>query len=286
VGTNNKSFLKGRETALLTKHKKEIVIKPTLEKRTGCKVQVFSSFDTDVFGTFTGEIERAGTQIETARLKAEKAIELSGFDIGLSSEGSFGPHPSIPFVPFNMEIVMLVDRREELRIWGEYSGYNTNYRHDKVVSSDEAFKFAQMVGFPEHFLVIKPGKAEYNESIKGICDYDKLDEAVQWAIARSPEKSALIETDMRAHANPTRMSNILKATENLIQKIDSVCIKCGMPGFWVIEKKQGLPCEICGSSTSEILSEIWLCQKCGQREEMLFPKGKLASAARCNYCNP
>lgn len=33
-------------------------------------------------------------------------------DIGLASEGSFGPHPLIPFLPWNVEIVLLVDNRE------------------------------------------------------------------------------------------------------------------------------------------------------------------------------
>lgn len=70
-------FFKGRRIVLLTKHGKEMVIKPTLEKATGCQVIVDTSFDTDQLGTFTREIARHGTQLEAARCKAQKGMELT-----------------------------------------------------------------------------------------------------------------------------------------------------------------------------------------------------------------
>jgi hypothetical protein len=286
VSKQNNSLLKGRVSALLTKHKKEKVIKPLFEQATGCRVEVLSNFDTDQFGTFTGVVERPGTQLETAKIKARRAIEISGLDIGLSSEGSFGPHPSIPFVPLNIELVMLIDDTEKLEICGEWSGTDTNYSRETVDSLDKAKEFAAMAGFPQHQLVVKPASAQTGELIKGIYEYDELVKAIAWAISLSPERLAIIETDMRAHANPTRMANILKATQNLIDKLNSVCSVCGTPGFWISERKIGLPCEWCEMPTNEIMSEISACQKCGHLRENLYPKGKKASAGRCPNCNP
>jgi hypothetical protein len=286
VSKLNNSLLKGRVSALLTKHKKEQVIKPIFEQATGCRVDVLSDYDTDMFGTFTGDVERPGTQLETARMKARRAIDISGLDIGLSSEGSFGPHPSIPFVPLNIELVMLIDDRGKLEICGEWSGSDTNYSRETVDSLDKAKEFAVMAGFPQHQLVVKPASGQPRDLIKGIHEYEELAKAIAWAISLSPERRAIIETDMRAHANPTRMANILKATQNLIDKLNSVCSACGAPGFWISERKIGLPCEWCETPTNEILSEISKCLKCGNVHEHLYPRGKKASAGRCPNCNP
>ena len=286
MSKHNNSLLKGRVSALLTKHKKEQVIKPAFEMATGCRIEVLSNYDTDIFGTFTGDVDRPGTQLETARIKAKRGMEVSGLDIGLSSEGSFGPHPSVSFVPLNIEYVMLVDDREKLEIWGEWSGIDTNYSRETVDSIVKAERFAALVGFPQHQLVVKSSMTNSKELIKGISDHDALVKAVDWAISLSPERRAIIETDMRAHANPTRMANISKATQNLIAKLNSACPECNTPGFWLTERRAGLPCEWCEAPTNEILAEIYSCARCGKKEERMYPKGKKASAGRCPICNP
>jgi hypothetical protein len=51
-------MFKGRKLIIATKHKKEIVIAPILEKGLGVKCFTDETFDTDRLGTFTGEIER------------------------------------------------------------------------------------------------------------------------------------------------------------------------------------------------------------------------------------
>lgn len=54
-------------------HQKEKVIAPLLEQELCIKVIVPQDFNTDIFGTFTRDVKRPGTQIATAKLKAEKA---------------------------------------------------------------------------------------------------------------------------------------------------------------------------------------------------------------------
>lgn len=72
---------------------KEGVIASVLDTALGCRVERVTGDDTDLLGTFTREIPRAGMQLEAARKKARIGMELSGLSTGLASEGSFGPDP-------------------------------------------------------------------------------------------------------------------------------------------------------------------------------------------------
>jgi hypothetical protein len=279
------SFFAGRIGALITKHQKEVVIKPVLENGTGLHLIVETNYDTDQFGTFTREIARPGSQLEAARKKAQKAMELKGTDLGIASEGSFGPFPGFPFLPLNREIVLLVDAREKLEICGACQNGNTNYASLIVENFDQAEEFAHKAMFPSHFLVLRPEHQDHPAIIKGINDWDWLREAVSCSLAKSVNGKVFLETDMRAFANPSRMQNIKKAAEDLVAKINSSCPNCITPGFAAVERKKGLPCETCGLPTGEVAAFILACQRCGYREERPGPK-KTALAASCDYCNP
>lgn len=279
-------FFRGRQAVLLTKHGKEQVIKPLFEEATGCRVIVESDFDTDLFGTFTRERGRPGTQTETARLKARKGMELHGADLGLASEGSFGPHPAAPFVPLNREIVLLLDVREGLEICGEYAGSNTNYAQKLVSGWSETEQFALSARFPSHFLVVRPDHEIHEAVIKNISAWESLREAFERCMAVSATRRVYLETDMRAHANPTRMENIKKATEDLVRLISQQCPACGAPGFAAAEKKKGLPCEWCGLPTREHVASIYRCPSCGLSREEREPPDKKAPAGCCDNCNP
>lgn len=285
VMSGNGSFFEGRRSVLLTKHGKERVIKPVLEEAMGCQVLVNTGFDTDRLGTFTREITRRGTQLETARLKARKGMELNGLDLGLASEGSFGAHPLVSFLPWNLEIVLLVDDRENLEIFGECANGETNYDHTLVSNFQEAESFARKAGFPDHYLVLRPDDDRHQSIVKGINSWEWLREAVGWGLAGAAGK-VFLETDMRAHANPTRMLNIQSAAEDLARKIKQQCPRCATPGFSVVEKKRGLPCEWCGRPTREVGAKVFACGKCGFSREEKASRNKKAPAGCCEYCNP
>jgi hypothetical protein len=280
------SFFKGRRAVLLTRHRKEQVIKTVLEEALDCDIIVEAGFDTDSFGTFTRQIDRPGSQIDTARLKAIKGMELTGIDIGLASEGSFAPHPLIPFLPWNLEIVLLLDKRENLEIFGEYAGSETNYSHMLIAGFPEAEDFALKAGFPEHWLVLRPDNDRHQSVIKAINTWEHLKDAVKWGLGKSTTGKVFLETDMRAHANPTRMINIGKAAENLARKIKQKCPRCGTPGFSVVERKSGLPCEWCERPTEGIKALVFACRRCGFSKEETTPRNVKAPAGRCQYCNP
>lgn len=112
---------------------------------------------------------------------------------------------------------MLVDNLNNIEIYGEYTGSETNFNQVNIKSFTEAEAFAQKVGFPEHFLIVSL-RCMKTEFIKGINTWEQLNEAVSWGINKCSDGYVVLETDMRAHANPTRMANIQKAAENLVLK--------------------------------------------------------------------
>ena len=61
----------GRQVVLLTKHGKQDLIKDAIESDLGCSLLHTDAYDTDQLGTFTREIDRAGSQLEAARRKAK-----------------------------------------------------------------------------------------------------------------------------------------------------------------------------------------------------------------------
>ncbi|MBD2102685.1 hypothetical protein H6F94_17665 [Leptolyngbya sp. FACHB-261] len=279
------SLFQGRVAVLATMHCKEQVIAPLLQPEFGMQI-VVPSLDTDQFGTFTRDIKRSGDQLSAARLKAEAALQLTGNDLALASEGSFGAHPAVPFLVCNREIVVLIDRANDLEIVGEVLSTETNFSHTQVTCLPEAHAFAEKVGFPMHGLVVAAGQsASTPEIVKGITTTADLTETVTWMLSRLGQ--AHLETDMRAMYNPTRMKVIAQATENLIQKLRCCCPHCSCPGFDVVEQQAGLPCAWCQAPTSLVLAARYFCKKCGFEQRVLFPnQQETADPAQCLYCNP
>jgi hypothetical protein len=282
-----KSWFENRVCVIATMHKKEQVIAPPLTQELNLQVTVPEGFNTDQFGTFTRDIKRLGTQLEAARLKAQKVLEITGESLAVASEGSFAPDPSIPWVSSNCELVLLLDQHHDLEIFGVETSLETNYNHTSIQTLDDAFAFAEKAGFPKHGLVVmsSPDPQENEPIFKGIITENDLIHAVTTILQSSPKKQAHIETDMREMFNPTRLKNIAKATQNLIQKIQQTCPNCHCPGFDVVERKPGLRCGLCGLPTPLVRAEIYECQKCNFQETR--PAGEeFADPTYCNYCNP
>ncbi len=279
----------GRTAILATKHRKEQAIAPLVERQLGTSVIVPPNFDSDRFGTFTRDVARQGTQLEAARAKANAALDETGGDLAIASEGSFAPHPNAPFLPGNRELVLWLDRARGLEVVGCEVTPATNYAQTTVASVAEALDFATRVRFPEHALVVSPKAEAADSSViqKGLRDRDALAAAVEQVCANSPTGSAFLETDMRAHCNPLRMQAIARATEDLVNKLRQSCPQCERPGFAIAERQPGLPCAWCGAPTPMTRLAIRACPACGYRQEILHPDGKTsADPTYCQQCNP
>ncbi len=278
-------MFENRKLVVATKHQKEKVITPLFEGEFGVKCFVPENFDTDLLGTFTGEIERKDDPVKTLRNKCLQAMEVSDCDLGIASEGSFGPHPSFFFAPADDEFVIFIDKKNNLEIIERELSTITNFNGIEIKTEEQLADFAKSVDFPSHALILRKAKNDNTEIIKGIADWEVLIRSFQFL--NEKYGSAFAETDMRALYNPTRMSVIQSAAKKLVAKIKARCPECRTPGFGITEKKQGLPCKLCGSPTRSTLSYIYQCKKCAFIKEEKFPHNKTEEDPMyCDVCNP
>lgn len=278
-------MFEGRKLIIATKHTKERVIAPILEKELGVSCFIDSTFDTDVLGTFTGEIERELDPIATAREKCIRAMKLNNCDLGLASEGSFGPHPSVFFINADDEFLIFIDAKNNLEIIVRELSTSTNFNGKIIKNQRELLDFADKAQFPSHGIILRKSKEENTAIYKGITDATSLTEIFNRLSAEF--STVYAETDMRAMFNPTRMAVIETAAEKLVQKIKSNCPNCQIPGFGITDAKKGLECSLCGSPTNSILSFISTCQHCQFVTEEMYPNQKTSEDPMyCDSCNP
>ena len=277
---------KGRTLVVATMHGKEKIIVPPLAAQLGVRGVVAPGLDTDRFGTFTGEIPREGSPLEAARRKVLAALDATGESLGIASEGSFGPHPAIPFMAADVELLLLVDRDNDLELVAQEVSPDTNYGRRVCRTLAEVETFARQVLFPSHALIVHGGNLHEEDLVtKGIADPARLREAAGAVLSR--HGVVTVETDMRAFHNPSRMRVIAKATEALLQKLASPCPACSWPGFVPKEKIPGLPCAWCGEPTSLALAVVSRCDKCGHTHKQHYPDGlRKSDPAYCDSCNP
>lgn len=279
------AYFLNRPLLIASQHGKEQVMAPLLENRLGVRSFVPEGFDTDQFGTFTGELERTAGPLETLRSKCLKAMQQYDCDLAVASEGSFGPHPALFLVPANDELVMMIDQRHGLEVIVRELSTATNFSGARVSSTAELLDFAQKAGFPSHGLILSDRKDSPEVLIKGIRDSEILLSAFQQVLEKYGK--VYVETDMRAMHNPSRMQVIERATLKLIEQLHSSCPACGTPGFGVVEVRSGLPCADCGLPTRSTLSHIYTCKKCSHTEEKKYPNNKyFEEPTYCDLCNP
>jgi hypothetical protein len=284
----NKLF-DGRTLLIATKHEKNKVIAPVLERELGVKCEVAHKYDTDSLGTFTREVERENDPLTTARLKCQTAMKLYNCDLAIASEGSFGPHPNSFFLAADEEFLILIDSKNDLEIVVREVSTNTNFSAADIKTEAEIFEFAKKAKFPSHGVILRSAKNDYTDVTYSM--NNRLQDTTELLIVMrrlmSTFGSVYVETDMRAMCNPTRMEVIGTAILKLIEKIKSECPNCGTPGFSITEIKKGLPCEWCGSPTNSTLSAIYTCKKCSFKKEELFPQKKqVEDPMFCDNCNP
>jgi hypothetical protein len=274
---------------LATMHGKERVIAPLLERDLGLRVELALGLNTDRFGTFSREIERKGSQLDAARAKIAAGFANAPYArVGIASEGSFGPHPYIPFLALDRELIVLIDRETGLELIGHDASPETNFDHAVISHVDSAMEFAERAKFPDHGLIVigcvDNQPAPDQALIKDITDRESLEAAVGEVVNKCG--AAFVETDMRAHRNPTRMSAIGRATADLVRRFRSRCPECDYPGFDITERVPGLPCAWCGEPTRLIQRQILTCRSCGRRQERSATDKTTADPGQCEGCNP
>lgn len=277
----------GCEILLTTKHRKNEVITPVFKDILSAEIKL-CDLDTDDLGTFSGEKARIGTAEECVLKKCEWGINQFNGNYGLANEGSFGPHPFLPFVPCDYEVLCFIDRVRQFHIIEKKLSEKTNYNMAKISNINELYEFAEKINFPSHALIMRPNICQDKFFIfKGIQSKSDLEESFYLSIKKSEDRMVWVESDMRAHMNPTRMQIIGELSETLAKRLATLCPSCRSPGFAKVKTEYGLECEFCGEITQQKKHEIHGCVKCDYTE--IFretPDVVYADPQYCLSCNP
>ena len=274
--------------SLATKHAKERAIARPFRSALGLEVLAPAGLDTDALGTFTGEVPRVGTPLEVCERKARLGMTITGLPLGLASEGSFGPHPFIPFIPAGVEIMTFVDDERGFVLTERLVCEHTNYGHREARTVDELADWLPRVGFPSHALIVRTTADGPGAPIaKAVAAVDELTAAIAEAAAGSDDGVAWVEPDMRADRNPTRMRSIRRLAFKLARRLATPCPSCSAPGWGQTGTVKGLPCALCGAPTEMVRHELFGCAACDHREERSRRDGlQRTPPQNCPLCNP
>jgi hypothetical protein len=271
---------------LATKHGKLPLIAPPLASAVGLRIDVVA-VDTDTLGTFTGDIRRQGSPLDTAIAKARIGMRATGCTLGVASEGSIGPDPAMPLVHYDREIVVLVDDRDGIVVWESDASWDIVAKSTSVVPDAELGPFLSAARFPEHQLIVRPNCGAVHPIHKGIASLDRLTAAVAECAAAAADGLARVETDLRAHACPSRRAVISRAAERLAGRIAARCPTCGAPGWGRVDVVLGVPCAWCGTEVARPRAEIDGCVACEHRRTRPVVSAEArADPGECPWCNP
>ncbi len=278
-------MFQGRKLLVATKHQKELIIGPILEKVLGVGVQLAQNIDTDTFGTFSGEIKRLDDALSTARQKCNAALANTHYDLAIASEGSFGAHPTLFFSQVNEELVLLVDKKNNREYFERVVSIETNSNQAKITNEDALISFAKQAKFPSHALILSKAVDDYSEVYKGITKWDELIKTFHYL--KELNETVFVTTDMRSMFNPMRQVVIKQAANQLAERLITHCPSCDLPGFGVFSSESGLPCKVCSLPTNGTLKKVVTCTFCSYKSEIHFPNNKMhEDPMYCNFCNP
>jgi hypothetical protein len=265
-----------------TKHDKAKLVSTYFNDILAMQVQEVA-VDTDVFGTFTGEIERIGTPLETAIKKARAGIAMAGNPFAIASEGSIGPDPILGFVNANIETIVFVDDELDIQVH-ETIKSNEIIAFTTTTQKMELGKFLKKTDFPNHALIVKPHHGV--GAIKGIRTLQELEEAILKSKDASSDGEAIIESDLRAMSSPSRQKNISTVALKLVQRLSVTCPDCQTPGWGRQGFVRGVECSGCGElSEDAIKQEVLGCFKC-EYSALGAVINLILDPGRCMSCNP
>jgi hypothetical protein len=274
-----------KRLTLLTQHGKENILAPVFDVKTDYRLELVSGFDTDLLGTFSRDVPRAGSQLEAARRKCRLGMQLGKSRAGIASEGAFVTDPFAGLFPWNIEIIVLIDEEAQLELVGIAQGAAQNSQQ-LISDLDSLASFVATSSFPSHQLMLRPNNKDDPQIWKGLADWRSLSDAFLRAQELSLSGNVFVESDLRAFCNPTRQKIICNAAENLVDKLGSNCPSCRAAGFWPVGHVEGLRCRQCLAATRVPVADVWSCIKCAYREERLRLNNAFADPSKCDYCNP
>lgn len=270
-----------KRALLVTKHGKHQLLAPVFGE-SGWSLEVASA-ETDSLGTFSGDVPRRFSPLETVRRKALLGVDLGDAPWLVASEGSIGT--SWPGLVDDVEMVALVSRDARTIVVGRAVGYGLRSVHftvEATTTDEEISRHCADADLPRHHLMVVASDHR-NEAIGGLDSVEGVLDACHRLVR--PHRALTVQTDFRAHLCPSRQRVIVDAARDLMTRMSHGCPRCGAPGFGAEATIAGRPCRDCGSPTDESLALQWVCPACGFDENRSL-EGELADPSHCPRCNP
>jgi hypothetical protein len=268
----------GGHFGLVTLHGKASIIAPALAQRWQAHLSNNTNFDTDSLGTFSGDIARVLSPRECALHKAQLALDLTGAEFGLGSEGSFET-TRWGFGVVNQELIACISSKEGWCVVGSHSAY---VAVAECRYGDSAARQTFWHNLPAEQGVMLIGERHMAKGVRSEAEANTL--LTSWYGQHIPA-DLRISYDLRAHQSPLRRTNIALALENLMMRLESACTQCGRPGFWPDLRETGLACRACGFPTDNPRAYIACCDGCGFQQSKATTASH-ADPATCPMCNP
>lgn len=271
--------------ALATQHGKERQVAPPFAQILGWEIEV-APLDTDQWGTFSGDTPRHLSPQETALEKARSGALSLGLSAGLGSEGTIAPHPGIPFLMVDHEVLAYVDVEEDFEIVEQVVSTDvvaiSEEWHDGC-SIDELIAQADL---PRHAVIAKTVETLMPTVLKGLTSKAELESALNFLGASRPESRIVFETDHRAMMSPSRQAVIEQCAQVLANRLARLCPSCSARGWGVVDRKLGVSCSECGTlSLDAISADVEGCVKCDHRVTVSRGLSEI-DPAQCQVCNP
>ncbi|CAB4576496.1 unannotated protein [freshwater metagenome] len=271
--------------ALATKHQKEKLLVPIFQEKLDWLVQT-ATVDTDLFGTFSGDVLREKSPKETAIAKAKAGALNLGLSKGLASEGSIGPHPQIPFITADVEWIAYVDLEQNIEL-AEYFVSTEIVAVQKIWTQElDLAKLIAEADLPNHALIAKANHQGKFWSAKSLTNPAELNAAIASFQELAWPVDLILESDYRAMHSPSRQKNITQAANKLAERLATNCPACSGLGFGLVGHKFGLPCTGCSELATEAISaDRFGCLFCS--EVQVVSRGITSiDPANCQICNP
>lgn len=275
----------GLTAGFATKHDKTELVVPHFGALLDVSV-VPVDFDTDTFGTFSGEVAREGSALDTALRKARVGAESSVDSLGIGSEGTIGPSHQLPLLTANAEIVAFVDLRRGISVTEHTISHSIRTIAMTVQPHGNYHAALAAGGFPDHGVIVKPADGELTPMFKGLHSFADVDSAVRVCSISSADGKARIESDFRANHCPSRRPAIAEAGHRLALRLRACCPTCSAPGWGVVTYERGVPCSLCGEIVDLPTREVLGCTACGEQRPAVRPIRTSIDPSRCPLCNP
>ena len=283
----NHTIFNNRKALLVTMHGKEVVLGNYLKETFNITLDVTRNINTDQFGSFSGEIERKVIPQYAAKQKISAALKNYEHEIIIASEGSFFQHPANPFIQVNNEFILLMDRKNEIAIEAQWTSSNVKYFKKSFSNDVQAYDFCIKNGFPNYGVLLKANTLAINPLIiKDSNTESDLKKAICILINESISGEIEVESDMRAHRNPTRMKNISIAAQQLVNNMQRQCPECLALGYSIKSSIPGLECAHCTFPSNETKGYLYHCKSCAHQEIKPIQTEQKADPTYCPKCNP